>query len=292
MSYLREKKKRMKTERVKIKFSGDSHEVDLGALVGFLMKYSELIGEVDRRVGEPGRAVKINASAIERGSFIVELNLHETILETLFTPTSVGYMANLVTIAGGVHMLYKWMKGKAVDGTRNAEMCKRLERELKNQNAKPDEIINVYNDRAIRNIVRDEFKAARKAPEVDGVEVSDGVGNVFDADRAEMDAMADYETDGGEVIERTVDEEAVLVVTSLGFEPGIRWRFVYHGIPIVITVREDALMKQIDSGARFGKGDSIRVLLSITQVYDKGKRAYVNQSYKIKEFDELYPTDY
>lgn len=61
---------------------------------------------------------------------------------------------------------------------------------------------------------------------------------------------------------------------------------MYNGFKIAITVKDDALMKKIDAGARFGKGDAIRVKLRRTQRYNKEYRAYENKSYKIVEFIE------
>lgn len=276
-------------EKISVRFTGENHEVDLDALVGFLLRYSELIGEVNKRVGESDRDIKINVSAIKRGSFIVELSIHETLRDTLFSSAAVGYMAGLVTIVSGVHSLFKWCKGKAVAKSQEDEVKENLKKELRYDNPDYGVIVSVYNEKAIRDIVRDEFKAARKATEIDGVEVTDGAGNVFKADREEVEAMADCETDGSEPVIRKVTEEAALVVVIVGFEAGTKWRFIYHGIPITVTMGNDALLDQVEAGTRFGKGDLIRAKLEITQRYDKSKGAYINQSYKVVEVLELIP---
>ena len=61
---------------------------------------------------------------------------------------------------------------------------------------------------------------------------------------------------------------------------------MYDGFKIPIIVKDDALMRKIDEGERFGKGDSIRVKLRKIQKYNKEYRAYENKSYKIIEFYE------
>ena len=53
-----------------------------------------------------------------------------------------------------------------------------------------------------------------------------------------------------------------------------------------MIVKDDALMKEIDNGARFGKGDIVRVKMKIIKKYDETFNTYVNKSYKIVEFYE------
>ena len=86
--------------------------------------------------------------------------------------------------------------------------------------------------------------------------------------------------------ERIVDADATLVIVGLNFERGSRWQFMYDGFKINITVKDDALMRKIDEGERFGKGDSVRVKLRKVQRYNKEYKAYENKSYKIVEFYE------
>jgi hypothetical protein len=63
-----------------------------------------------------------------------------------------------------------------------------------------------------------------------------------------------------------------------------KWKFIYNGFPISITVKDDALMEAIDQGERFGKGDALHVKLKVVQKYDDNYNTYVNSSYKIVEF--------
>lgn len=80
--------------------------------------------------------------------------------------------------------------------------------------------------------------------------------------------------------------EAILTIIALNFEPGSRWQFIYNGFKIQMIVKDDALMKKIDEGERFGKGDAIRVKMKIVKRYNPVYNAYENKSYKIVEFLE------
>ena len=78
--------------------------------------------------------------------------------------------------------------------------------------------------------------------------------------------------------------DAQLTIIGLNLKPGSRWPFIYNGFKIQMIVKDDALMKKINEGERFGKGDAIRVKMKIVKRYNPTYKAYENKSYKIVEF--------
>lgn len=86
-------------------------------------------------------------------------------------------------------------------------------------------------------------------------------------------------------------EETTLTICRTPFWSWLRGRWIctFYGIPVEIRMSKSIIKDYIEAGVGPKCGDTIRVLLSITQVYDDDRRAYVNQSYKIKEFLELIP---
>ena len=86
--------------------------------------------------------------------------------------------------------------------------------------------------------------------------------------------------------DKAEEVDATLVITSLNFESGKTWSFLYDGFPIKFIVNDDALMRRINDGERFGKGDAIKVRIKIIKTYDAKYGDYVNRSYKITEFVE------
>ena len=149
--------------------------------------------------------------------------------------------------------------------------------------------INVYNSRATRESISKSIQAADDDASVEGFSVKDKEDNVivtFSRDEFKEYKYDDFDTEEDVPEERIVDTEATLIIVGLNFEKGSRWQFMYEGFKIPIIVKDDALMRKIDEGERFGKGDSIRVKLRKIQKYNKEYRAYENKSYKIIEFYE------
>lgn len=84
--------------------------------------------------------------------------------------------------------------------------------------------------------------------------------------------------------DKSVIVDANLVIIGLNFEPGSKWKFMYNGFTISMNVRNEALMKKIDEGERFGKGDLIHVKMKVNKRYNPKYRAYENKSFMIIEF--------
>ena len=72
----------------------------------------------------------------------------------------------------------------------------------------------------------------------------------------------------------------------MSFVKGESWSFIYNSNKIGFVVKNTDLIKYTDEGARFAKGDHIRVKLEILQVYNEQYRAFENKSYKIIDFYE------
>ena len=92
--------------------------------------------------------------------------------------------------------------------------------------------------------------------------------------------------------EITSEEDATLVIVSLNFEKGSQWTFIHKGLRFRMTVKDDALMEQIEKGMQFGKGDAIEVKLQVRKRYNPEYRVYEISSRKITEFHRLIKRDY
>lgn len=86
------------------------------------------------------------------------------------------------------------------------------------------------------------------------------------------------------VPEQTLSERTSLTLVSFCAGRSSRWQFMYNGFKIPVNIKDGALMKIIDNGERFGKGDVIDVQLEIIQNYNPRYKAYENVRFKIKEF--------
>ena len=101
-----------------------------------------------------------------------------------------------------------------------------------------------------------------------------------------MQIYTDFDKENIPDEKNEIKNDALLTITKLSFEKGGQWQFLYNGFKIPMIVKDDILMKIIDDGERFGKGDCIRVDLQINQKFNPEYNSYENKSYRIVKFKE------
>ncbi len=262
-------------------FTGQSHQIDANTLINALINYTAVINETNRIYGEGNKSVNIKVNAIEKGSFVIDLSVVENVFMGLLTD-SLSYLADLTTIVTGVFAVYKLCHGKPARGEDAEEI------EIDNVKLK-DAITKVYNNSQVREIVSKSFETASQDSGIDGLEISGSTGEVVKFDSSEFPELiyTDFAQETDIPNQRVVtDRNASLVITKLSFERGSLWGFMYNGFRISIPMRDAKLAELIERGERFGKGDSIRAIIEITQRYNDTYKAYENKSYRIVEFIE------
>lgn len=269
---------------MQLKFEGQTSSIDAGTLINVLMQYQSVAQEANRIYGGGAQEIKIQVNAIEKGSFIIDLEIVQNVIQQLFSKASVEYIVALTGIITFSYKAYKKLKGKPIKTEDDKKKISSL-----TVNGDMNVNINVYNSRATREAISKSIQAADDDASVEGFSVKDKEDNfivTFSRDEFKEYKYDDFDTEEDVPEERIVDSEATLIIVGLNFEKGSRWQFMYDGFKIPIVVKDDALMRKIDEGERFGKGDSIRVKLRKIQKYNKEYRAYENKSYKIIEFYE------
>lgn len=269
---------------MQLKFEGQTSSIDAGTLINVLMQYQSVAQEANRIYSGGTQEIKIQVNAIEKGSFIIDLEIVQNVIQQLFSKASVEYIAALTGLITFSYKAYKKLKGKPIKTEDDKKKISSL-----SVNGDINVNINVYNSRATREAISKSIQAADDDASVEGFSVKDKEENVivaFSRDEFKEYKYDDFDTEEDVPEERIIDSEAILIIVGLNFEKGTRWQFMYDGFKIPIIVKDDALMRKIDEGERFGKGDSIRVKLRKIQKYNKEYRAYENKSYKIIEFYE------
>ena len=279
----------MKQAKATIRFDGESHQIDAATLIEYMSNYCLAVNQISNLCGDGSRKVSVKVNALPKGSFVIDMSLCETVLQTLFSRGSVDYLANVTTICGAVYALYRHFKGhpiKTEEQTKEAEECAKNCSQMINNNF--NIAVNVYNDKGVRRSISNSIKAVRKDQCVLGVRTSWDGGGCVEIKRDEFEDLSydDFEDEDARPKDKTEEVDATLVITSLNFESGKTWSFIYNGFPIKFIVNDDALMRRINDGERFGKGDAIKVRMKIIKTYDAKYGGYVNRSYKITEFVE------
>lgn len=288
----------MRTKRMQLKFEGQTHQIDANTLINVLIHYQTVIAESNKELGGGAKTINLRVNAIEKGSFVVDISLVESINQ-IFAGDTMSYLANLCGVVGGVYSLYERLKGRPAKKRNDSEINKK---EAEYEDNSPliingdnnnvtitNTIIKVYNQPIVREAISKSIETADVDVNVEGMTVDCGDNApvvVFEKKNFKEYIYDSFDEEN--IIPDETDEivDALLTIIALNFEPGSRWQFMYNGFKIQMTVKDDALMRKIDEGERFGKGDAIRVKLKIVKIYNAVYKAYENKSFKIVEFIE------
>lgn len=268
-------------QKLMITFDGDSHQIDANTLITVLTHYNSIINIANKEYGNGNRNVHLRVEALQKGSFDIVMLLDEG-LKTLFSKDTAEYLADLAAIIGAVFAAYKFMRGKPVKSESEQNIVKNI---IKGKKNILNTIINIYNTPIVREAASKSFEKANEDPNVEGLTISSDNGDSVSFPKKDFPYLIYKDFDKENLPqERAIFVDAYLTITALNFVPGGNWKFLYNGFSISMTVKDDALMKAIDNGARFGKGDTLHVKLKICQRYDNEMKGFVNTSYRIEEF--------
>lgn len=275
---------------MQIKFEGQSHSVDANTLITVLSHYQYVINETNRQYGGGAREITLQINAIERGSFVIDISLVQNLVQQIFSKDSVAYIVGLCGIIDFTYRAYKKMKGRpAKTEAEKKELADAMK--AAGNTADINIAVNIYNTPVVREAISKSIEEVKNDASVEGISVNAANEKEEEAVTFKREEFAEYiydDFDKEDDIpdERIQEKDATLVIVGLSFEPGSRWHFMFDGFKIQMIVKDDALMKKIDEGERFGKGDAIRVRMRIVQRYNKLYKAYENRGYKILEFYE------
>lgn len=271
---------------MKIIFNGDTPQIDANTLISALGHYQFIMEMANKEMGG-SKTVELKINAIEKGSFVIDVEIVESALKSLFSGSSLGYISSVITIVGGVYAAYKKLKGKPA---RNEEEIGKTIIKGEDNVIINRSIFNIYNGIQAREAISKTIEAADKDQSVQGFTI-EGEGDTthFDRDSFHEYIHRSFESDELLPPDNIIEEPAMLTILTMSFESGYQWNFIYKGFKIPVKIKEGPLMDIIDKGARFGKGDQIEVVLEIVQKYNPSYNAYENVKFKIKEFIRHIP---
>lgn len=272
---------------MQIKFEGQNHQIDANTLVNVLIHYNNLIEIINKEYGQGEKKISLRVNAIEKGSFVIDVSPVENLVQSLFSSEGVAYISSVIAITEGVYQLYKWRKGKPIDSKEDKDNVENI---IKSGDTIINaHTVNIYNLQQSREAISKSIETANQDQSVEGISYSfDGKEEKIEYKKTEFEELiyTDFDTEKDVPNENEEIVDATLVITKLSFEKGATWQFLYNGFKISLVVKDDALMKHIDNGARFAKGDAIKVKMKIVKRYNAEYNAYENKGYKILEFME------
>lgn len=280
----------MSPNNFKIVFGNEHNEVDIETLIGCLMHTSNIIQEVNRSL-ETDKKIEVRIKALEKGSFEVHIELVEKLLRTLFSSESVTYGASIITIVGGLYKFANFLKGKKPQKIES----KGGSIEVTNANGDitivQNNVYNIFNEnKSIRESIVKQFSTLKQNKDIENFSF-EGQGISTTVSRCEFeDISTKIEVETGDIPQSTseiVTDKSILIVRP-SFTPELKWDFVYEGQRISAKMSDQEMIRIIDLGEKFAKGDTMLVDIEITKYYDTELQTYMitKDSYKILKYKQ------
>lgn len=278
-----------------IKFDGQTHQIEANTLISNLIHFTTVVHEINSEINN-GEKVVINIKAHQEGSFEVLLNIAKDVAnasQTLFSVASIGYISDLIDVVGGVYNAYSFLKGEKPKSVESAEGgIVKVETNNGNINYFDFRVVNIVEgNQTVRGAISKGFDALNSDLNVSGLEfIRDGE-NILNVPRNEFSQLAAADDNGDlqkdERIE--LDNNAMLRIVRLSFEPKMKSDFLYGGNKITAWIADDEFYKELDKGEPIRKGDVLQAEIEIKQQLDTSLDAYVNKSYKVTKINKHLP---
>ncbi|MCK3683991.1 hypothetical protein [Maribellus sp. YY47] len=279
---------------LKIKYQGQAHEIDANVFINSLLHTTTLIQEINRELNT-GAKIEVKIKALEKGSFLVHIQLIETVIDSLkniFTAENIAVGGTIIGGLVGLVELKKFLKGD------KPEVIKREGEDVTIKNGKGDITVfknftvNMYQTNQVaRDSLEQGFETLNNDPSIDGIEFTDV--NEKPLLTVNRDDFGDLITRSEEILngDKITTKSAKLNIVRLSFDENLNWEFYYHGNKIGARIKDPSFFEKINNGETFAKGDTLEVELQIRQKFDSTVNTYINKSYQVNRIINHFPRD-
>ena len=275
----------------KIKFDGQQHQVDAQILISSLIHTTTVIQELNTYFNT-GKRIEIKVNALEKGSFLIHIELLETALDhlkNLLTKENLLFASGIISGLVGLIQIKKHLRGKKPKEIKNDGSTTIII----NQN---NEILNIssdiYNIYETNSVVNDalsqNFDVLDNDPAITAFEITDKREKPYvRVDRADFKdlSLKSEEIDDNR---KSIIELTRLNIVRLSFEENLKWDFYYRGNKISARICDPNFFELIDKGEAFAKGDTLEVELQINQIFEESVNTFINKSYQINRIINHY----
>lgn len=269
----------------KIKFDGEKHQIDANLLINNLIHTTSIIQEINRCL-DSGKKIDIQIKALEKGSFLIHIDLIESTLDNLknlLTRNNLELAGSVVGIFVGLIELKKFLKGKEekkveISGNK-VKITNQEGQVLYVENL----VQNIYNNNTVVNdALSQSFETLESDNSITGYEITDKENKTLvRVDREEFEYIS---VKSEEILEgeKNIVVAGRLNIIRISFDDKLKSDFYLKGNKISAKIHDAEFYKRVDKGEAFAKGDVLEVELEVRQIFDSSVNTFVNKSYKIK----------
>ncbi len=289
-------------KKIKIKFEGQTHQIDVNTLASSLVVFSETLKEINTEL-KTNKNIEVKIEALAPGSFeihtIISAIANNDLLSALSNVAgTIGFASGAIaTTYTGIVKLRSWLKkedNKEVEEVKQVDGKTSIKTKNGNTYICDNVIYNTYNNSQIINdTISDQFRILEEDPAIEGLTLSIE-SESFSIEKNDFSALAEkVDIPGENKRKETKNSQTVYIVKPvLEKSPTRRWEFIWNGNRISANITDMGFLEKMEQGEyRFGTGDKMTVDLQISQALNPVYDAWMNESYQITLIHEHTPRE-
>lgn len=274
----------MKNEKkFEFKYDGENF-IDLNTLLTSQFHFLAAVNELQKEL-YPSVDLKIKVGAFNKGSFIVDLLMESSWVDSLFNKENAVIVSTIVSTFSHLINVHKFLKGRKAD--KIEEVGNNITLTINGDNNKitiSKDVFNIYKENTtINKAIQQNFELLKDDAEIQGVQISESESSdkqVFL--KIEKEEFKDLSTPNP-YLERDVHEEIYARQNLFIKKPNLvpeknrvwNWEFIYKGADIKAKITDRSLEKKINEGLRVGQGDRIIADLKIFYKFSKTYNTFI-----------------
>ena len=275
----------------KIKFDGQQHQVDAQILISSLIHTTTVIQELNTYFNT-GKRIEIKVNALEKGSFLIHIELIETaldLLKNLLTKDNLLFATGIISGLVGLIEIKKHLRGKKPKEIKKDGGTTIIINENNDVLNISSDIYNIYETNIVVNdALSQNFDVLDNDPAITAFEITDKNENPYvRVDRTDFKDLS-LKSEQIDDDRKSIIELTRLNIVRLSFEENLKWDFYYRGNKISAKISDPNFYELIDKGEAFAKGDTLEVELQINQLFEESVNTFINKSYQINRIIKKY----
>ncbi len=282
------------SEEYFIQFDKSNNNIDIDTLGPYLLEFSDCIQHLRRLTGIENE-LEIKIETLEPGSFKIKINLGTLIdkLNLLYTSKNTSKITELINTLVGISSLVLMLQGgepsNVIQQNNGNVTVVKDSKEITVDNR----TYNIYvNEPKVAEAIIEKNKILANDEEIKGYKILDSTGKEqLKFDRQDIiDSSIERETKTENI--KWELAEANLIVVRISFDKKLVSTFNYRGQDISATIKDEKFYKLVHSGAKFGIGDVLTVILRKKWVFDPRIGVFKIKGYEIVELISINPNEY
>ena len=270
-------------KKFEFKYNGDNF-IDLNTLLTSQFHFLASVNEIQKEL-YPEVELRLKVGSFSEGSFIVDLLMESTWVDSLFNKDNAVFLTEIVSAFGSLVTVHKYLKGRKADKIEEKGESVEIKVDGENNSVTIEKaVFNIYKENVtINKSIQQNFELLENDLEIEGVEIIEEGKNskekLVDIDRSEFKDLSHTNA----YLSRETLDETHLRQNLFIKEPNLlpqknrvwNWKFIHKGRDIKAKVTDLSLAQKINDGLKIGQGDRLVADLKIQYKYSKTYNTFI-----------------